>query len=513
MAKMRLIPWVGLAMSAALVAGCVAAPAVIRTSLPNVVGESYADNANPPEFVKAIPVGEEVVIPRGKAAMTLFVVIPQKQAASEGDRKAQYIEFSNIRRVDVMITGENLVNPVTTSINVSSGTSAAGTVVLNAGRNQVITAVGKDAAGNVISTVRGVATSVAGQVVNAEAKFGTTPLAEVISALPATVSPEINLAAINGVINPIIGTAPNYSTHPTFINSLPIVNAIKTLLASGTLPNAITTGMITDQLGGAQPVYMAGAVRLSFLDSHGQTITSAVPNAKFSYPYDRNGDGVLDGGAYSGSSADWACTGMYVTDPVSARQYWSSLPVTVSNIPPGTFQLGYSNNLGGATTRPWEVFPSKAFNDVATVSVQPGAITNLSYQLQDVSKPVAVSSGGTFSSVAPTYDTRNGYWNRDSHEWHRFSSQANLVYSIDFAVDPFIVSQNGGMSSVYLRVFDVSGTQLYQGEAASGSFTFASAATNSLYVYTPFASTSVNVTTQTLGQNQSLYNATIRYGE
>lgn len=512
MSKKRMTPWIGLAMSAALVSGCVAAPSVLKTTMPQVVGETYAANPNPPEFVKAIPVGEEVVVPRGKAAMTLFVVIPQKQVASEGERSAQYIEFSNIRRVDVTITGENLSNPVVTTINVSSGTSAAGTVVLNAGRNQVITAVGRDASGNIISTVKGVATSVAGQVVNAEAKFGTTPLAEIIGALSPSVAPLINPAAINGIINPLIGQPP-YTTHPTFINPTPVVNAINALVTAGTSPSAITTGLITDQLGGAQPVYMAGAVRLNLLGVNGSPITTGASNPHYSYPVDRNNDGVLDGASYGGSNGDFATYRIYLTDPVTSERYWIySFPVSVSNVPPGTFQLNYDNRLYGATSKPWEVFPWSAWSGIATVSVQPGQVTNLNFQLKDVSKTAPIeTNGGTFSSIAPTFDTRNGNWSFESHEWHRFSSHANLVYSISYNVDQFIL--NNYSSGIYLRVFDATGTQLYQGEAASGSFTFASAATNSLYVYTAFASTSVNVSTQTLGSNQSLYNATIQYGQ
>ena len=54
-------------------------------------------------------------VPQGKAALTLFVVIPQKKA--DGDRHAQYIDFSSITQVDVTIAGENLENPVSTTIS------------------------------------------------------------------------------------------------------------------------------------------------------------------------------------------------------------------------------------------------------------------------------------------------------------------------------------------------------------------------------------------------------------
>ncbi|MNY72038.1 hypothetical protein D3C86_2105010 [compost metagenome] len=62
-------------------------------------------------------------------------------------------------------------------------------------------------------------------------------------------------------------------------------------------------------------------------------------------------------------------------------------------------------------------------------------------------------------------------------------------------------------------IFDQSGAQLFQSDRATDSYTFASAASNSLYVYTFFGDTRVDVTTESLGADQSLYNATIQYGQ
>lgn len=510
MSKIRMTPWLGLglALSAALVTGCVAAPSVLRTSLPNVVGETYGDNTNPPEFVKAIPVGEEVAIPRGKAAMTLFVVIPQKQAAQEGERSAQYIEFGNIRRVDVTITGENLINPVTTTINVSSGTSAAGTVVLNAGRNQIIKAVGKDASGNIVSTVKGVSTSLAGQVVNAEAKFGTTPLAAVIGGLSTEVAPVVNMAAISGVINPILSPVNNngsvtYSTHPTFVNPTPVINAINALVSGGTQPGAITTGMIMDQLGGAQPIYPASTVTLQLRDPQGNAFILPSQGVRYVYPVDRNGDGQVDGTTFGSDTYGASMYSIRLSDPVSYDGYSigaGQSQTAITNVPPGTFQVTYFSER--ASMKPWEVWP---FHKSATVSVTPGSSQSVDLQLVDVSQPVSVSATGSFSNSGE-YSQQIGY---QSCEWFRFPTSANLVYRVSYDASQVQSYYSGNK----LMVFDRSGAQLFQSESATDSYTFASAAANSIYVYTPFSNTAVEVTTESLGANQSLYNTTIRYGE
>ncbi len=502
MSKKRLTPWIGLAMSAALVAGCVSAPSLLKTTMPQVMGETYASNPNPPEFVKAIPVGEEVVVPQGKAAMTLFVVIPQKQVAPEGDRSAQYINFSNISRVDVTITGENLSSPVRTSINVSSGASAAGTVVLNAGRNQIITAVGRDGGGSVVSTVKGVATSVAGQVVNAEAKFGTTPLANVIGGLSPEVAPLINPSAVNGIINPILNPTNNngavsYITHPTFINPAPVIAAINALVLAGVQPGSITTGQISDHLNGAQPIYPGSSVIVRLRDPQGNSYT--LPNqGRSTGMADRTGDGIPDG-----SSFDSTTSGPYMyftlSDPMSGQNqhiYGGQSQQAFTSIPPGEYQLTFAGSYYAA--KPWYVIPTWS----ATTSVVPGTTQYLDIQFFDVSKPVTVDATGSFSSS--TYNQIYGY---GSLEWYRFPTMPNLVYRINYEAPQY----DQGNQRLY--IFDQSGAQLYQNHEATGSFTFASAASNSLYIHTRYIDTRVNVTTETLGQNQSLYNATIRYGE
>ncbi|MBO9542400.1 hypothetical protein J7643_17550 [bacterium] len=502
MTMMRYKSWAGIALSMALLTGCVAAPALIKTQMPTVVGETYAYNPNQPEYQEIIPVGKDVSIPQGKAAMTLFVVIPQKQPPKD-ERNSQYIEFSNIRRVDVTITGENIVHPVTTSINVSSGVSAAGTVVLPAGRNQIITAVGRDGNGNVISTVKGVATSIAGQVVNAEAKFGTTPLAEVMGALSPSVAPTVNMAAISGVINPILNPTTNngvvtYATHPTFVNPTPIVNAINALITNGVQPGAITTGTILDQLGGAQPIYTPSMVTVRLLDPQGQVYPLPSTNAINANAEDRDGDGLADGSNFSSGRYYGYIGSITLSDPLSSEnRYFDSgqSQTSIGNIAPGTYQLTYYSDR--VSSKPWIVLP---YQKTATVSVAAGSNQTVDIRLVDVSKPVSVEATGSFSSRA----------DYGAYEWHRFSTAPNLVYRISYDA-----TQSGWYGSPKtMMIFDQSGAQLFQSPGdATGSYTFASAASNSLYVYTFFGDTRVDVTTETLGASQSLYNTTIQYGQ
>lgn len=505
MSMIHLNNWVGLALSAALIGGCVAAPAVIKTYQPSVLGETYGQNSNPPEIVKAVPVGQDVVVPQGKAAMTLFVVIPQKEEATTQARKTQYIIFSSISQVVVTITGENLTNPVTTTINVSSGASAAGTVVLNAGRNQIVTAIGKDSSGKVIATVKGVATSQAGQVVNAVAKFGTTPLASVISGLSPTVAPQINLAAINGVIDPILSPTTNngqvtYATHPTFINPTPLINAINSLVTGGTSPSAITTANINSQLGGALPIYSASTLYVRLRDPLGNVYS--IPTQGWNTtPYFLNSNNATPDGStfYSNNYPNFNFS---LSDPVT-YQYnsinQSSSQTSLANVPPGTYQLSF-NSYGGISSKPWWVLP---VGNSVSVTITQGTVSNADIKFIDVSKSVPITSaGGSFT----------GSYNA----WSTFQAASNLVYTLNYSGLGGANNSNGGLS-----IFDQSGTQLYQSATATGSYTYASGATTSLYVYTPYynnsygasSSTTVNVITQSLGASQSFYNATVQYAQ
>jgi hypothetical protein len=494
----------GLALSLTLLTGCVAGPSVLKTQWQSFAGETYAENKNKPEVVKIIPVGEDVSVPLGKAALTLFVVIPQKDA--EGDRQTQYIDFSSITKVDVTITGENLASPVTTSIDVSSGTSAAGTVVLTPGRNQIITAVGRNWQGNVVSTVKGVATSVAGQVVNAEAKFGTTPLAEIVGRLSPEVAPQINLTAINGIVAPLLGSTSSngtvtYSTHPSFINPAPVVNAIKALIASGATPGAITSGMISDQLAGAQPLYPASRVTVRVVDPQSNPLN--IPNqAGFHVdPLDRDGDGEADASSVPSYTYGGYIGSIYLSDPVSGGAHISSSQSqsSIDNVPPGDFQLTYYPHY--YSRKPWETLPLQR---TQSVTVTPGSAQTVDIKLIDVSKATAVTAaGGSFSSADYT-DNFGSY----SYEWFRVPTEANLVYRLAFNAQGL-----GDGGDQKLMIFDQSGAQLFQSSNASGSYTFASGAANTLYVYTRYINTTVDVTTEALGSNQSLYNASIHYNQ
>lgn len=506
MPQSRSISLLSLALSLSVLTGCVTGPSALKTHWQSFTGETYAENTNKPEVVKVVPIGEEVIVPQGKAALTLFVVIPQKQ--QEGDRQTQYIDFSTIRKVEVTITGENLANPVTTSIDVSSGSSAAGTVVLTPGRNQIITAVGKNSQGDTVSIVKGVATSLAGQVVNAEAKFGTTPLAEIVGGLSPEVAPQINLAAINGVVAPLLNPRTyngmvTYGTHPSFINPTPIVNAIKALIAGGTTPGAISTGMITDQLAGAQPLHPASSVTVRILDPLGNPYTLPSQGVPYVYPEDRDGDGTPDGTRFSSSSYNGYITDIQLSDPVSSSGYFDggSSQTQIGNIPPGSFQLTYYSYQ--VSMKPWETLPLRK---TQSVTVTPGSSKTADIRLIDVSKPTAVTAaGGSFSSFSIYTSPLYGY----SYEWFRVPTEANVIYRLAY------VAQNQSYDFDYLKlmIFDQSGAQLFQSADASGSYTFASGAASTLYVYTPYINTTVNVTTEALGESQSLYNASIHYNQ
>lgn len=505
MPQSQTISWMGLALSLTLLTGCVAGPSVLKTQWQSFAGETYAENKNKPEEVKIIPIGEDVTVPQGKAALTLFVVIPQKEA--EGDRQTQYIDFSTISKVDVTITGENLTNPVTTSIDVSSGTSAAGTVVLTPGRNQIITAVGKNSAGDVVSTVKGVATSVAGQVVNAEAKFGTTPLAEIVGRLSPEVAPQISLSAINGVITPLLNPTNNngtvsYATHPSFINPAPVVNAINALIANGSAPDSITTGLISDQLAGAQPLYPASSVTVRIVDPQGNPLSLASQGVPRVSPTDRNADGIIDGTYFYNTPYNGNLSSIRLSDPVSSETYISSNQSQrpIGNVPPGSYQLTYyGENL---SLKPWETLP---FQRSQTVTVTPGSAKTVDVKLVDVSQATSVTAaGGSFSSSSIYTESYGSI----SYEWFRVPTEANLVYRLSYSAQG---QGEGGDQKV--MIFDKSGAQLFQSSNASGSYTFASGAANTLYVYTRFINTTVDVTTEALGGNQSLYNASIHYNQ
>lgn len=499
--------WLGLATTVALMVGCVAAPAVIKTKAPSVLLETYGQNANPPDRVKAVPVGEVVVIPPGRAALTLFVAIPQKAAEKSGDRKAQYLDYSRITQIEVTITGENLNNPVRTTFSVSSGSSAAGTVVLAPGRNQIIQAVAKDSAGKVVSTVQGVATSLAGQVVNAEVKYGTTPAALVVAGLDPAVAPQLNLGALDAVLTQLMtpttinGTV-TYGTHPSFINPAPLIQAIKTLVDGGTPASQIASYDIWNQLYPVVPIFPQSSVTLLLKDVNGNALAvpSAPPHAV--YPVDRNGDGLADGTTFRPTTWESALYPINLSDPVSLAD-GCMLPgmsqTTIAPVPPGTYELTYD---GQVSSKPWETLPILRS---ATVSVAPGANPTVSLQLVDVSTPVDIGSGGSFSSEATNSHNPDNLVG----QWFCFPTSANLIYQLNYdcrtGLNTFLGYQ--------LMIFDQSGAQMFQGATATGSYTFVSSATGSLYVYTPSIDTTVNVTTEPLNQAMSSYNAIIDYNQ
>lgn len=504
--------WVPLACGVTLLTGCVAGPAVLKTHLPSDPGETYGFNSNPPEYQPVVPIGQDVVVPRGKGALTLFVVIPRKEGGGS-DRSAQYIDFNKFSRVDVTITGENLTNPLTTSISVAGGaTSAAGTVVVTPGRNQIITAVAKDSSGNILSTVKGVATSLSGQVVNAVVKFGTTPTADALAALSPSVAPDIDAASINSYVeyytrpttNPSTG-AVTYVKHPLFVDSSRIVSAINGLVSGGMLASAVASDDVYNQLGGVSPVSPAATATVRLVDPQGNPIN--IPTVAGPYaanPIDRNGDGVTDGVlSYNGNAG--TLNPVQIADPVSGAYSMSSGSgqLTFANLPGGTFGLFYSQN-GRIAPKPWWTLPVGK----PTVTITPGATQTIDIGLIDISKPVTLSNASASFSSSSVYDTVYGNYALTG-EWFRFSTEANIVYKISYQE----TSGNVGTGYMRLKIFDNTGAQLFQSTNATDSYSFASPATDSLYVYAQYMKTAVNVEGQALSSGSSLYNATINYGQ
>ena len=502
--------------------GCT--PSAVMTRMPSVAPETYGGVSGKTETVPVIPIGETVTIPAGKSAMTMVVVIPQPKTEA-GERQTQYVNYSSITTIDVTISGESLEVPLRATLKVGGSSSVAGTVILNPGRNQIISAVAKDANGAIISTVQGVATSQAGRVVDAVVNFGTTPAAKVFTSLSAAIAPRIPLAAIDGVIAPILSPSVNsngqvvYATHPLFINPTPIVQAIHTLLEEGSTPEAISTAAIRSKLGGLTPVYSAGTVNARILDSRGKLYQlPRLGQGRIAYPADRNGDGVIDGAfLQSGVSYGGGMT-FTLSDPLSAAQSVTSssngttplAQALITAVPIGTFGLTVQPSY--PYRFPWEILPLTAG---ATVSVEPGITQVADIQLVDVSKPVPITAAGGSFTARPL-------------DWSRFDTEANLVYQVQYEL---IGRINGSLAPNYyggwFKIFDANGLELFSSATATGSFIFASSATNSLYVYTPYAgtastaygylatipdsSTNVQVRTLSLADATGSYNAEIGF--
>lgn len=512
-----------LALSVALSAGCMlTGPTVYKTRLPVTAGETYGEMMGLPEFVPAVPIGEDVVVPRGKAALTLYVVIPQKVSNDPAlnEREVQYVDYGRTTKVEVTITGENLLSPVTTSINVSAGMSAAGTIIVTPGRNQIITAVAKDSSGNVVATVKGVATSLTGQIVDAAIRYGTTPLANVISGLSIADGPAVSAAAIAGLIDPILNPATNpttgavtYAKHPLYIDHASITSAINTLIAGGKAPASITIADLTSQLA-TTPVFGASSLTFRFKDPGGNVIAlpASGQGAKPYFPYDRNNDQVPDGTLirpHYSTSNNKDFGRIYqprVSDPLSSlTNNWSSgSSFAIGNIPPGTYTYAWSyanwssfyspgawayeyTDHHSFSKYPWWALP---LITSGTFTFASGSAAVVDIQLVDVSKPAPISaSGGEFVGQI--------------HEWYRFGTDANLIYRVNYV--------KKGTAEMFL-VFDYQGNQIFQSSAATDSYTFGSAATNSLYVYIPQNNATVSVTTESLGP-QSQYNTSIKFDQ
>lgn len=463
-------------------AGCT--PNAVMTRMPSLAPEAYGFVSGKTEMVSVIPIGEAVTIPAGKSAMTMVVVIPQPKT-EVGERQTQYVNYSSITTIDVTIAGENLDVPLRSTLKVGGASTVAGTVILNPGRNQIITAVAKDANGALVATVQGVATSLAGKVVDAVVNYGTTPAAKVLTALDASIAPRISLEVLDGVITPVMSPTLTstgqtvYAKHPLFINPTPIVQAIHALLEEGTRPEAVSSAAIRAKLGAQSPVYSPGSVNARILDSRGVLYElPRIGQGMMAYPVDRDGDNVVDGAFLSSSVRNYSSLTFTLADPLTLPKGLSRASndtaqmaqAMIDSVPIGTFGLTVTPSY--LYRFPWELLP---LSGGVTVSVEPGLTQVAEIRLVDVSKPVPVTAAGGNFIGRPL-------------DWSRFNTEANLVYQIQYELNGRL---NGTVPPNYyggwFKVFDGRGIELFSSSTATGSFIFASNATNSLYVYTPYA--------------------------
>lgn len=504
--------------------------------------ETYGYNPNPPVYEPAIPLGQPFAVPPGRGAMSIFVSIPRKGGAS-GSRSAQYIDFSAITKVVVTIVGQNVTSPITTTLNVQNSSTAEGTVLVPAGANQIVTAKGYDNNGDLQATVQGVATSVAGQVVNAVVDYGQTPVAAVFAGLPVAEAAQASLSAIAEVVDQVTQplTASNgvvtYSVHPAFVNSPAIIQAIEDLASQGTPIGSISSASIDSELfnlGDDPPKYAAGAVTFELQAPGGTgsyTVPSGVPLFMSEAVFNAGGQLVGAGYhlAYQTSANAGVLNSFSVSDPVTSYLPPSQCcapsldlsagqsAVSIPGVPPGTYSFYFQGVPGfDVSAKPWivllpqaastnsEVFGSVLANDQAsTLSVSPGATTSVVLQMADASKPssISASGGGDLVSSGP-------------YEWDSFAASANTFYTITFSSGTF---PGGTCCYIYdndFRILDQDANELYYASTATASYSYASSATASLYLYLPVPGSTVSIQAQPLsGTSNSAMNATVNYGQ
>ncbi|MEB3236665.1 MAG: hypothetical protein VKO64_03435 [Candidatus Sericytochromatia bacterium] len=509
--------WLFAACAVAIsVSAChVSSDVVVPTRMPGGAGESFASayQGVRPEVVAFVEPGKPVRLSPGKAAVTVLVSLPGGVSESN-NRTTQAIPFGNIRKVDIEVKGENLPAPLATSVEISGGSSAAGTIILPAGRNQIITATGRDAQGNVIATVKAASTSQAGKVSEVVVRYGSTPAAEILEALPVEVVPRINLAALQTAIEDVTrpaGTPSSYMTHPMLVRKSAFVDAITAQLNAGKAPEQIDGAVLAAALYGKSKKIEKGSVKVSVVDLNGDV------RPFNSYPGYRDASLAVRDGSYLSrrivlipSDSDY-CQ-LNLGSPLAPEfvylQGSSSQSVAVE---PGVWSISV---YPGVTALPWVrvMLPaSSSVFDGSSVVVEEGGKAELVWRDADMSKLVLTGAGqATFSSTPYSDriwdDPKSGeFWRVTTADSTIFRlSHFNSIYSEYGCIGNMCNDDESWGRKSAVRVFRADGTQILGADAASGSFLYASEMAETLYIWTRFARTDATVSVTPLSSAESI---------
>lgn len=508
--------WLFVACAVAVsVSAChVSSDVVVPTRMPGGAGESFASayQGVRPEVVSFVEPGKPVRLSPGKAAVTVLVSLPGGVSESP-TRTTQAIPFGNIRKVDIEVKGENLPAPLTTSVEISGGSSAAGTIILPAGRNQIITATGRDAQGNVIATVKAASTSQAGKVSEVVVRYGSTPAAEILEALPVEVVPRINLAALQTAIEDVTrpsGTPATYVTHPMLVRKSAFVDAISAQLAAGKTPEQIDGAVLAAALYGKSKKIEMGSVTVSVVDLNGDVRAFRQNSGFAARQLVAQGGSPLSRRYYIEVTSD--TTALQLGSPLSPDSYWLDGSM-VRSFPaePGEWRISLQ---AGVSTLPWVRIEPPATSSVfdgANVRVQEGENVRLVWRDRDMSQPLLAGSGqATFSSTPYRDriwdDPKSGeFWRVTTADSTIFRlSHFNSVYSEYGCIGSMCDDEEGWGRKSAVRVFRADGTQILGADAASGSFLYASEKAETLYIWTRFARTDATVSVTPLSSAEAI---------
>ncbi|MEB3298135.1 MAG: hypothetical protein VKO21_01435 [Candidatus Sericytochromatia bacterium] len=527
---MRLLParllaagLAGTVVTSVLTACQVPAEIELPTRMPVAAGESFASayGQSKPQQVDFIAPGKPVRLAVGKAAVTVLVSLPGGKSEAS-DRGVQAIPFQNIRRVDLEVKGENLEAPLTTSVEISGGSSAAGTIILPAGRNQIITATGRDAAGQVIATVKAAATSQAGKVSEVVVRYGSTPAAEILEALPADVVPRINLTALQNAIEDVTrpsGTPASYVTHPMLVRKSVFIDAIKAQLEAGMTPEQIDGAVLAAALYGKSKKIEMGAVTVSVVDVNGDVRPFRYEYGYADYYLVNWGGSRLNRRSYIGLHSQG--TRIRLGTPLSPESEWID-GATTRSFPtePGEWSL---NLEPGVSLLPWvRILPpaTSSVFDGANVKVQEGENVRLVWRDHDMSQPVLSGTGQATFSSTPYRDriwddpTSGEFWRVTTADSTIFRlHHFNSVYTEYGCIGNMCREDETLGRKSAVRVFRADGTQILGADAASGSFLYASEKAETLYIWTRFARTDATVSVTPLSSAEAISTTKVDFNQ